>query len=91
MDTLAASVLPPRRLGACEVIPSLMSRSTSGIYHFITARRMRVEGGYYPFIHPYIHLITLQLAANARPFFLVRTSCLQNGMLVGVCLLESMA
>lgn len=29
--------VPPRRLGGCEVIPSLLLPSTSGIYHFIIA------------------------------------------------------
>lgn len=30
-------LVPPRRLGGCEVIPSLLLPSTSGIYHFIIA------------------------------------------------------
>ena len=53
---ISRQLVPPRRLGGCEVIPSLLLPSTLGIHHFITV--VGEEGGKAmasiipPFIYP---------------------------------------
>lgn len=48
-------LVPLRRLGGCEVIPSLLFPFTSGIYHFITAVMEDGEWRRHPSFPPSIH------------------------------------